>query len=139
MAGIGSVALPNRSADSEAGGSGTAAAEWPGPSDSAHLNTHEFNDKFIQIFHQLTILFMIFFTIFLLFYRYDFQYAFSHEKRPNSMISDMISCLHRRRPRRQSCPTLMATTLPKTRSSTYGMFRGVRGRLKQRKRRRDSK
>ena len=28
------------------------------------------------------------------------------------------------------CPTLLATTLPNTRSSTFGMFRGVRGRLK---------
>ena len=37
------------------------------------------------------------------------------------------------------CPNSLATTLPKTSSSTFGTFRGVRGRLKQRKRRRDSK
>ena len=32
VAGIGTVALPNRPADSEAGGCGSAAAGWAGPS-----------------------------------------------------------------------------------------------------------
>ena len=48
VAGFGTVALPNRQADSGAGGSGAAAAEWPGPvryGASAH-NAHEFNEEF---------------------------------------------------------------------------------------------
>ena len=36
------------------------------------------------------------------------------------------------------CPTSLGTTLPKTRSSTFGMFRGVSGQAKLRKRGRNS-
>ena len=55
MADIGTLPLLNRPAESEAGGSGAAAAEWPGPVSlrycvSAH-STHEFNEEFIQILH----------------------------------------------------------------------------------------
>ena len=67
------LALPDRPADSEAGGSGAAAAEWPGPvryGVSAH-RAHEFNEEFIQIFHPFTIFFTTFITIF---FRHDFQY-----------------------------------------------------------------
>ena len=46
--------------------------------------------------------------------------------------------LHRRRSHRQSCPTLLASTLPKTRSSTFGMFRGVSVQSMLRKRGRNS-
>ena len=47
-----------------------------------------------------------------------------------------ISCLLQRH---FPLSTSLATTLPKTRSSTFGTFRSVRGLLKQRKKRRDSK
>ena len=67
MAGIGtaSVAVPNRQADSEAGGSGAAAAEWPGPVRYGVLahSTHEINElqwgshtnlpSFHYIFHDI--------------------------------------------------------------------------------------
>ena len=49
VAGIGTIALPNRPADSEAGGSGVAAAEWPGPvrfcASAYHSNLNEFNEE----------------------------------------------------------------------------------------------
>ena len=60
MVGIGAVAsgslLPNRQANSEAGVSGAAAAEWPGPvryGASAH-RAHEFNEEFMQVFYHFT-------------------------------------------------------------------------------------
>ena len=60
MVGIGAVAsgslLLNRQANSEAGVSGAAAAEWPGPvryGASAH-SALEFNEEFMQIFYHFT-------------------------------------------------------------------------------------
>ena len=50
-----------------------------------------------------------------------------HSRQPKSQTRTLTLSLHRRRPRRQSCPTLLATTLSKTRSSTFGMFRGAGG------------
>ena len=55
-----------------------------------------------------------------------------------SQTSTLTLSLPRRLPRRQSCPTLLATTLPNTRSSTFGMFRGVSRQSKLRKRGRNS-
>ena len=61
-----------------------------------------------------------------------------HSRQQKSRTRTPTLSLHRRRPHRQSCPTLLATTLPKTRSSTFGMFRGAGGQSKLRKRGRNS-
>ena len=79
VAGIGTVALPNRPADSEAGGSGAAAAEWPAPvtyGASAH-SAHEFSEVFIQS--------SIYFS----------QYSSHCSQYSSDMISNMISPVKR--------------------------------------------
>ena len=70
MAGIGTVALPNRPADTEADGSGGASAEWPGPvryCTSAHYLMNLGIHTNLPSIHYI---FTIFFTIF---FRHDFQ------------------------------------------------------------------
>ena len=57
-----------------------------------------------------------------------------NSRQPKSQTRTLTLSLHYRRPQRQSCPTLLATTLSKTRSSTFGMFRGAGGQSKLRKR-----
>ena len=61
-----------------------------------------------------------------------------HSRQQKSRTRTPTLSLHRRRPHRQSCPTLLATTLPKTWSSTFGMFRGVSVQSMLRKRGRNS-
>ena len=57
-----------------------------------------------------------------------------YSRQPKSQSWTLTLSLHHRLPCHQSCPTLLATTLPKTRSFTFGMFRDAGGQSKLRKR-----
>ena len=61
VAGIGTVALLNRQADSAAGGFGAAAAEWAGPVNYcvAEHRAHELKEEFCSKFHDINVFFTI--------------------------------------------------------------------------------
>ena len=75
VAGIGTVALLNRQADSAAGGFGAAAAEWAGPVKYCVASTEPMNSKKNSVQSFMTSMY---------FSRYSSQYS-------SEMISNMIS------------------------------------------------